>query len=521
MGNIVQGLLGGGTGSGFSPEKANISTPATVDQANQQYSNVQNGLQNQANFLSAVQAQNGLQNQSNVFGQLQGVANGTGPNPAQAMLANATGSNTANQAALMAGQRGASSNTGLIARQAAQQGAANQQNAAGQGAALQANQSLNALNQMGSLATNQANQQANATNAYTNSAAGEQQNVLGAITGQNNANVAATSNQNAVGGDIAKTVTGQQGNLLGGLAGGLGSGIMTMFADGGTVPNNTTPLQQTGGQSGVNKFFEAALDDSDKEDDKKEDTSNGNAAMNKAGSSLGEVGGNLLGMGADYLTDGDGIMSALGLGGGGLGETGILGDLTGTLSAGGAGDAIGGIFGGDSMLGGIGGALGSAIGGAAPALGAGAEGIGEGVAAVAPTVAEAAAVAAEGGQVTPNGMKGPRSRVGMHFHGRSPQMYAHGGKVPALVSPGERYLPPQAVNKVARGANPMKVGEKIPGKPAVSGAKNSYANDTVPKTLESGGIVLPRSVTQAKDPAQAAHAFVSAVMQRQSLKKGK
>lgn len=97
---------------------------------------------------------------------------------------------------------------------------------------------------------------------------------------------------------------------------------------------------------------------------------------------------------------------------------------------------------------------------------------------------------------------------------------ARGGAVPALVSPGERYLPPKEVKKVAEGKKaPMKAGEKIPGKAKVAGAKNSYANDTVPKTLESGGIVLPRSVTQAKDPGAAASAFVKAILAKQGLKR--
>lgn len=96
---------------------------------------------------------------------------------------------------------------------------------------------------------------------------------------------------------------------------------------------------------------------------------------------------------------------------------------------------------------------------------------------------------------------------------------SRGGKVPALVSPGERYLPPSEVKAVAAGKkNPMEAGEKIPGKPKVGGAKNSYKNDTIPKTLEEGGIVLPRSVTQAKHPHWEAHKFVSALMAKKGLK---
>ncbi len=88
--------------------------------------------------------------------------------------------------------------------------------------------------------------------------------------------------------------------------------------------------------------------------------------------------------------------------------------------------------------------------------------------------------------------------------------YAEGGKVPAMVSPGEQYLPPQDVKKVEQGADPLSVGERIPGKAKVKG--NSYANDTVPKTLESGGIVLPKSVMEAKHPHWEAHKFVAAIM---------
>lgn len=110
---------------------------------------------------------------------------------------------------------------------------------------------------------------------------------------------------------------------------------------------------------------------------------------------------------------------------------------------------------------------------------------------------------AEGGEVKSR----PQSMTAKHILGM-----AEGGKVPALVSPGEKYLDPNDVKKVEAGANPMQVGEKIPGKPKVAGARNSYANDTVPKQLDEGGIVLPRSITQSKDPQKAAADFVAAVL---------
>lgn len=95
---------------------------------------------------------------------------------------------------------------------------------------------------------------------------------------------------------------------------------------------------------------------------------------------------------------------------------------------------------------------------------------------------------------------------------------AEGGKVPALVSPGEKYLRPQDVAKAKQGINPMKLGETIPGKPKVGGATDSYANDTVPKTLEEGGIVLPRSVTQSKNPGAAAKRFMDALQAHKKAK---
>lgn len=97
-------------------------------------------------------------------------------------------------------------------------------------------------------------------------------------------------------------------------------------------------------------------------------------------------------------------------------------------------------------------------------------------------------------------------------------MAAKGGKVQAMVSPGERFLRPREAQAVHEGkANPMKVGEKIPGKAAVKG--DSYKNDTVPKKLDVGGIVLPKSVTESKNPGAEAKRFVDAVMAKK--RKGK
>ena len=119
---------------------------------------------------------------------------------------------------------------------------------------------------------------------------------------------------------------------------------------------------------------------------------------------------------------------------------------------------------------------------------------------------------------------GPQSRLGRHLAGlqqtlpipqsmpTSMPMMAEGGKVPVLLSPGEIKLSPKEANRVAQGANPMAEGKKVPGKPKVGGAKNDYANDTVKDDVEAGTIILPRSVTQSKNPHWEAHKFVSAIM---------
>lgn len=91
-----------------------------------------------------------------------------------------------------------------------------------------------------------------------------------------------------------------------------------------------------------------------------------------------------------------------------------------------------------------------------------------------------------------------------------------GGRVPAMVSPGEISLSPkEAAAVVDKGKSPMKVGERIPGKAKVPG--NSLKNDTVPKTLEEGGIIIPRSAAGNEDKAAA---FVAAHFKRKGLRRG-
>lgn len=496
--SFVSGLLGSSTGSGY---QAVAPTGAQLTTANNL---VGNSIQQQQAFVNALQGQGGLGNQANVFGQqqalagqLQNVANGQGPNPAQAMLAQATGQNVANQTAMMAGQRGSGANVGLMARQAAQQGAATQQQAVGQGATMQAQQSLGAMSQLASQQANMANTANTQVNQQQAGLTGLNQNTL-----QQQANLyGLQSNANSANANIAGINAGGQQNILGNMMGGIGSAMNligggsstpgaalgngvapassmaggaadsigggsaasslgdlgTMFAaqggivkmaDGGTAQpayGQVQTLDQPtiqGPQSTVGKMF----NDSASMSKPQQSAQLGSGASQMAGSAL------KLGVNAIESLGKSQFVQSLGNSIGGMGSA--FGSAGSTI-AGGAGDAI------------AGGSAGSSLGDAAI------------------------------------------------------MVAAHGGLVPALLSPGERYLPPKEAEKVAKGKkDPMKAGEKIKGKPKVGGAKNSYANDIVPKTLEEGGIVLPRSVTMAKHPHWAAHKFVSEIM-AQKHRKGK
>lgn len=506
-------MFSSGKGAGFQ------AGGTDQGQLNTAYAQTQAGIKQQQDFVNALNAQNGLANQTSVFGQqqglanqLQGLANGVGPNPAQAQLAQNTAANTANQAALMAGQRGSSQNAGMIARQAAMQGAQNQQNSVGQAATLQAQQQLAAMQQlqnqqssMGNMANTQVGQQQAGLRALNQNSLQQQANLLGMQANQNSVNA-------AIAGGNAR---GQQ-NMFGGLMGGIGSGVMGMFgggegeaagggmgslignqsgdaasslvgggvtalANGGQVKRyaeggqpkatptdfnplsgdvapevvSVTPADPAQPQSNVGKLFNTGIDT------KIPEVTGGGGGGDPTGgmgqmANLGMKG--LMSWGEHealpYIGD---FLS--GLGGGLLGTTEVM--------AGGAGDAI--------LL------------NAPTAIGA----AGETAVAMAPAAAvgTATVAAAKGGKLSRD----------------------H-GKVPVLLSPGERKLPPSSVDQVKKGANPMAEGQKVPGKPKVGGSKNSYSNDTVKDSVPEGTIIIPRSVTMGKDPEKNAAAFVRACL---------
>ncbi len=88
-----------------------------------------------------------------------------------------------------------------------------------------------------------------------------------------------------------------------------------------------------------------------------------------------------------------------------------------------------------------------------------------------------------------------------HYHAHVSNYFAKGGKVPAMVSPGEIYLTPENVHKVVNeGADPLKIGQRIGGKAKVKG--DSYKNDTIRADLDEGGVVVDRK--NAMDSSKAA-----------------
>lgn len=473
------GTAGGISGTGFaSPQAANIISPTTAAQANTAYTGNQQALQQQQAFLNALQAQNGIQNQSNVFGQLQNVAAGQGPNPAMAQLAQATGANVANQASLMAGQRGAQQNVGMIARQAAQQGAQTQQQAAGQGATMQAQQSLAALGQLSGIAGQQVGQQQQATGAVTGAQQSEQQNLLNSIAQQNNANVGMQSNINSANTALAQTGMQQQANLMGNMMPSAGQ-VMQMFADGGavdtnTIPGNPAPIPQSPGQS---------------------------QSQDKSGGGSGGGAGKLLALlaeGGQPQMPQAPIAPAM--------------PQAPQKPASGPQSQAGKYFSSQSPKGA--GAVGSSL---SALIAAGLHSL------FTPSQyqpqqqspgqpsAEDTTAAYMGAPGTRDANNLPTADATYNMMKVMPdQKMADGGKVPAMVSPGEQYLKPQDVEKVKKGADPLAVGEKIPGKPKHPG--NDYRNDVVPKDLDEGGVVIPNKVMQSKNPHWEAMKFVKAYM---------
>lgn len=282
--SALQGQNGLGQQNAVGAQQQNLANQLA---ANNGAKNQAAAMSGQTAFNNQLAAANGIGTQNaaiqglqNTAGMYQDIAQGRGPNPAQAALNQATGQNVANQAALMAGQRGAGANVGLMARQAAQQGAATQQQAVGQGATLQAQQQVNALAGLGNtqqaigglgstqagmqqagisqqgamagqqIAAQQAQQQAMAnqanavagqqiagTNANTQANLANQGQMQGALAGINNNVVGSQNSINAANAGLASKKMEGQRDMIGGALSGAASAVGTAvgLAGGGEV----------------------------------------------------------------------------------------------------------------------------------------------------------------------------------------------------------------------------------------------------------------------------------------------
>jgi len=94
--------------------------------------------------------------------------------------------------------------------------------------------------------------------------------------------------------------------------------------------------------------------------------------------------------------------------------------------------------------------------------------------------------------------------------------FAGGGMVDAMISPGERVIPPHLVEAVRKGKKKASdVAPKVPGKAKVKG--DSEANDIVPAKLAEGSVVVKR--TKAGNDSDARE-FLLALKKEKDAKEG-
>lgn len=221
------GFLGNVLGGGSN----GLGSPVTQAQNAIAYSNAMQGLYGALNSSNQLTSgiPTGMQTEQNAINQMQGVANGTGPNPAQMMLNQATQQNIQQQAAMMGGQRGVSANPGLLARQSAMMGDQIQQQGAGQAATLGAQQQLGAMQGLGQMGSNQVVQGLQAQGAYNQVAQNQQSQMIGGL-----------SNYNAQQAGLQSSFTNAGMGLLGATtqAGGMLGAASIMAAKGGEIEKN-------------------------------------------------------------------------------------------------------------------------------------------------------------------------------------------------------------------------------------------------------------------------------------------
>lgn len=394
------------------------------------------------------------------IGMYSALASGQGPNPAQQQFKQNINQINQQQAGQLASTKGL--NPALAARLAAQNAASNDQNAAAAAATLQAQQQIAALQGL----TGAVGAKAAAQNAAANANLGQEQIEAGSIENQNTAN-AGIANTNAQAQNAANSGLAANLGSAAGMIGGMlakGGVVRPMYADGGVADNSSPDISsqltikpQLGANSGPKSTIGKVL--SGAKFGSPPVSSNADGSANNM-AQVSYQGMKEFGQGA--LNFGQALAKK--------------------------------VFGSNDQ------------------------------AAAMPTAQSdtgATSQQALGAADLPTPTQVPDNSTGSGTVPESGMYAAKGGKVPAMVSPGEVYLPPEKVKEVAKspqkGSKALKEGEKIPGKAKKKG--NSYANDIVPKTLDTGGIVLPRSVTQAKDAPKKAAEFVEKILAKQTMNK--
>lgn len=504
LGTISNAL---GLNDQFQAGAAQINPGTNTAQLNNAYTGAQTGLNNQNTLVGELQPQVpvAVQNQLAVAQQEKDMLNGVGPNPALTQLNQTTGQNIAGTTAAMAGVRGSSVNPALIAREAAQQGAATEQNAVGQAATLSAEQQVAARQDLANLSNNQISQTGQAVTNANTANQNEQSILQGANTAANNAAVGMQSNINNTNAATAAANQNMQGNVLGGIGAGI-SAVSNLFEEGGVVGedgdkipehlkiaemnahsiNHSKKLKMADGGGVTNLGSSNYVPQAPQPAPNIPSSSPLPVPQEKSGGS-GGGGGGIMSLAA-LLANG-GKVSAPNLGSSNFAQqSSQAGPNIESMQALPANeenfaDDVNGLKKKPQAP--------TTVGEAQPwELGGGMAG---GPMDNNLDMNEGPQYAAQGGMMK-NYCAGP--------HDSHVANFLHGGKVEAMVSPDEVYLSPEKVREVIHeGANPLKIGLKIPGKAKVKG--DSLKNDTVPMTLEEGGVVIPRHVTRKMSPEKA------------------
>lgn len=512
----TQGVGGISNALGLSAQSANITPGTNASQLNNAYTGANNAINAQVGVTNTLTpgVQAGVNTQNTLEQQELAMSQGAGPNPAQNQLAQATGTNVSNEAAALAGQRGASANVGLAARNIGQQSGATQQQAAGEAATMEAQQQIAAQQNAAALAAQQVGQGQGATTALNTTQQNEQNILQNANTSANNAAVSQQSNINGIDAQANQGIVGGIGSGASALTGGL------FGAKGGVVdpvnPHGKHKLEF------IHKMTKLGMDNYDsggEVDDSTFTPSQASSGPQAQATSPAKSGGSSLAalapLAAAFMADGGQIkpnplLSAITTPAGALNQS--MPGYTSSSASNGPGVSSGPISGATDLGKNVSSGLKSGQAWKAnqaaknnPTNNAqnlqasddsefGGSQIGDSV-----DVDPDTQYSAKGGEIWNMHPSQHAAYSANHFA----NYFSKGGEakdVPAMLSPGEGYLDPEAVERVKHGADPLKEAKIVPGKAKVKG--DSLKNDIFPTTLKQGGVVIDREHIGKSDKAR-------------------